>query len=81
MIKLEDHDYLRQKQRIHVFRFEENWTKDPKCEDVVRRNWFGVDTNCIDKLSNVKDVDSEFEEYKTNEIRKEINRGGKLVKK
>lgn len=49
-ITLEDHDHLRQKKRMHVFRLEENWTKDPRCEEVVRGNWFGNSRNCIDTL-------------------------------
>lgn len=61
------HSFL--KKRIHLFRFEECWTKDSKCEDLVRRIWSNGNPPCEEKLANLQALDAEFKEYRTKEIR------------
>lgn len=80
MINLEDHEHLRKKKRIHIFKFEENWTKDSRCEEIVRRNWAGDSDHCQDKLMGIQAMDSEFEEYRISEIKKELNMVEQLLK-
>lgn len=36
-INLEDHAQVSIRKRPHLFRFEECWAKEPRCEDIVRR--------------------------------------------
>lgn len=62
LMKLEDHDQMNKKKRVHVFRFEENWTKDPKCEDIVRRNWSGGSRACVDKLAGRIELERELDD-------------------
>lgn len=46
----------------------------------MRRNWTAGGRVCADKLLGVKLVDSEFEEYITIEIKKEITKMESLLK-
>lgn len=60
------------KRKQHLFRFEECWLKDERCEAKVRNVWERVNLQCIEKLAALKVLDREFEEYRSGCIRKEI---------
>ncbi|CAJ2652835.1 unnamed protein product [Trifolium pratense] len=72
MILLENHEHLNKKKRIKVFRFEQVWTKDNKCEDEVRQAWRGAGSMCVSKLGSMKQLDNVFEDYQIGNVRKEI---------
>jgi hypothetical protein len=67
------------KKRVHLFRFEEVWTKDKKCEDEVRQMWNGAGSCCTNKVNAMKSLDTVFNDYQINEVKKEIkNLEGKM---
>jgi hypothetical protein len=72
LVLLEAHDYGVKKKRIHLFRFEEVWTKDNRCEELIARSWRSTGGNCISKLSSIQSLDADFEDYQIGNIRKEI---------
>lgn len=57
------------KRRPHLFRFEEVWTKDPRCESLVKQIWKGV-----------QDLNIVFKEYRTGSVAKELKRIEALLK-
>ncbi|CAJ2638124.1 unnamed protein product [Trifolium pratense] len=72
MILLENHESLYKKKRHKLFRFEQVWTKDDRCEDEVRRVWHKAETMCVAKLGSIKQLDKVFEDYQISNVRKEI---------
>ncbi|KAK2435568.1 hypothetical protein QL285_020615 [Trifolium repens] len=72
LIVLEAHHYSRRKKRVHLFRFEECWTKDTRCVEEVRRQWTSSGPRIEEKLGAMSALDKFFEEYRTYTIRKEI---------
>lgn len=65
---------------MHLFRFEDCWAKDGRCEDKVKRIWGSNNLPCEDKLGALKSFDAEFKEYRTSEVRKEILRTEEMLK-
>jgi ribonuclease HI len=72
MILLENHDYLQKKKRVKMFRFEQVWTQDPRCDDEVRQAWCGGAALCETKLRSMSRLDKVFEDYQIGNVRKEI---------
>lgn len=62
------------RRRPHLFRFEECWAKEPRCEDLMKRIWNNSNQNCEARLASLQALDGEFKELRTNEVRKEIIR-------
>lgn len=73
-IILEDHNQVAARKRIHLFRFEEGWANEPRCEDLVRRIWNNSNLHREGRLASFQSLDEEFKELRTNEVRKEIIR-------
>lgn len=71
-ICLEVQSQPNEKKKQHLFRFEECWTMDGKCEDMIKKIWQARNLNCEAKIGALKSVDDGFKEYGTNEVRKEI---------
>lgn len=61
-------------QRKRIFRFEESWTKETKCEDLVRQNWGRCSFPCAQKLDSMKHLGFAFSEHNLGEMKKEISR-------
>jgi hypothetical protein len=72
LILLDNHEGSLKKKRQRLFRFEQVWTKDDRCEDEVRRTWCGAETRCVSKLGAMKQLDNVFEDYPISSMRKEI---------
>lgn len=53
LFELEARSNEYQKKRNHIFRFEEAWSKDERCEDLIKEAWFRSPTHCIRKLQSV----------------------------
>lgn len=79
-ITLDAQPQVRQRKRKHLFLFEECWANDDRCEDMVRRVWSGSNLHCEARLGTIQALDKEFEDYRTSEIRKEINKIEGLLK-
>jgi hypothetical protein len=79
-ISLEDMSFENHKKRVHVFRFEECWTKDERCEELVQDVWRRSRDGFISKIEGIQILDSEFKEYRSNELRKEIVKTELLLK-
>jgi hypothetical protein len=71
-ISLEDVSYGNTKWKVHLFRFEECWAKDERCDSLVQSMWSGSRSNRVSKIESIQSLDNEFAEYRTNEIRKKI---------
>ncbi|KAK2422548.1 hypothetical protein QL285_033075 [Trifolium repens] len=80
LVVLEAQHYSRRKKRVHLFRFEESWTKDTRCVDEVRRQWTNSRPHVEAKLGAMSALDKFFEEYRTGTIRKEITKIEKELK-
>ncbi|MCI22919.1 hypothetical protein A2U01_0044097, partial [Trifolium medium] len=57
---------------VYVFRFEEVWSKNDRCENLIQQNWARTGGNFEDKLESMKCLDLEFKELRTNLVKKEI---------
>lgn len=69
-----------QQRRVHLFRFEEAWAKDGRCEDLIKEAWRRSPNHCTGKLQAIQTIDETFKEYRTGVVRKEIKRIEELVK-
>jgi hypothetical protein len=69
-ISLEDMSFENHKKRVHVFRFEECWTKDERYEELVHDVWRRSRASCISKIKGIQILDSELKGIKNK--RKEI---------
>lgn len=72
MVQLEVDPDARDRRRKHIFRFEECWSKDGRCEDLIKQHWLTYDSQWVVKAEAIKALDSDFKEYRVSEIRKEI---------
>jgi hypothetical protein len=45
-----EHQDPSKKKRVHLFRFEEVWTKDKNCEEEVRNSWINTGGQCVNKI-------------------------------
>lgn len=70
LVHLDYPSLSRGKKRQRLFRFEECWKKDDRCEDMVRKAWARENLQCIEKLGALKVLDREVEEYRIESIRK-----------
>lgn len=71
---------IRKKKRKKIFRFEECWAKDSRCDEVVKRRWTNGHVSCYDKLAAQKSLDLEFDDFTTGNTKKEILRIEKILK-
>ncbi|XP_058724620.1 uncharacterized protein LOC131596076 [Vicia villosa] len=62
------------KKRRYIFRFEEVWSRDPKCEEYVNRIWNNPSTRGHHKLAAMKKLEVVFKDYKLGSTSKEIHR-------
>lgn len=79
MIQLEINMNAQNRRKVRVFRFEESWTKDEKCEEAISRCWNSGMGSCPRKIEAIKQLDSVFEEYRVSSTRKEIIRVEKFL--
>lgn len=59
---------------VHVFRFEEVWAEDPKCNEAVRNLWVSSGANTVNKLKAMQNLDNTFKEYMVGNLCKDIKR-------
>lgn len=78
-ITLEDVSAGKDRKKVHVFRFEESWYKENRCEQLVQSAWCRNRGNITSKLDSIKSLDNEFVDHKTTEVRKEIVRIEKML--
>lgn len=69
-----EHITRRDTRRKRIFRFEESWTKETKCEDLVRQNWGRSSFPCAQKLDSIKHLGAAFGDHNLGEISKDIAR-------
>lgn len=67
------------KKRRKIFRFEECWSKDRRCEDAIKRRWRSRYGSCIANIDGLKSMGLEFEEFTASNTRKEILRVEKIL--
>ncbi|GAU51235.1 hypothetical protein TSUD_412370 [Trifolium subterraneum] len=72
MVLLEADEYMVRKKRTHLFCFEECWTKDARCEELIGRSWRNTSGTCHEKIKALQKLDVDFEDYQIGNIRKEI---------
>ncbi|GAU21788.1 hypothetical protein TSUD_329120, partial [Trifolium subterraneum] len=62
------------RRRRRLFRFEESWTKDAQCEELIRRNWGHSTLSCSKKLESLNSLGNAFEDHNLGKIKKGIFR-------
>jgi hypothetical protein len=62
------------RRRKRLFRFEESWTKEDRCEELIRHNWNHRAVSCAKKLEGLKGLGSEFGDHNLGKIKKELTR-------
>ncbi|WJX27814.1 hypothetical protein P8452_16597 [Trifolium repens] len=67
------------RKRKKLFRFEESWTKESSCEDVIRRYWSNSDLTCTTKLESLQSIGASFGEHNLGRIKKDIIKIEKLL--
>ncbi|XP_058757744.1 uncharacterized protein LOC131630999 [Vicia villosa] len=67
--------------RKYLFIFEEAWSKDPHCEELVKRCWREPMSNVRPKLNALQGLQVRFKEYRTGAISKETKRVEGLMQK
>ncbi|XP_058774618.1 uncharacterized protein LOC131648901 [Vicia villosa] len=66
--------------KSYLFRFEEAWSKESKCGEVIHRLWHRHSRSIHHRIRAMQELQHEFESMRTNTIRKEILRLEKLIK-
>ncbi|XP_058758387.1 uncharacterized protein LOC131631620 [Vicia villosa] len=62
------------RRRVHLFRFEEAWSKDKKCEDSVREVWNSAPGSGVSKIAGLQRIEDHFKEYRISGLKKELRR-------
>ncbi|XP_058757456.1 uncharacterized protein LOC131630719 [Vicia villosa] len=62
------------RKRPYLFRFEEVWSKDPRCERFVDQIWNEPSSRGLNKFDRIQNLDAMFKEYRRGEISKELRR-------
>lgn len=68
------------RRKTRLFRFEESWTHEEKCEDMIRRCWAKPSRNCVTKLWGLQVIDKVFEEHNLGCIKKDISKLERMLK-
>lgn len=79
-ICLEFQGHHSRKEKHHIFRFEECWAKDDRCEDMIKKLWQENSLHCEAKLQALRSLDEGFKEYRTSEVRRNILKTEALLK-
>ncbi|CAI8601294.1 unnamed protein product [Vicia faba] len=66
--------------RKFIFHFEEVWSKDTRCKELVRKNWSGVSIGFNQKIKALKSLQLEFKEYRTSYIARDVKRVEEFLK-
>jgi exonuclease III/ribonuclease HI len=67
------------RRRKRLFRFEESWSKDSKCEDLIRQNWNNSPGTCLEKIGKLKHLGTAFDDHDLGKIKKELGRIERLL--
>lgn len=68
------------RKQSHIFRFEEVWSKDPKCENIVGQLWNGQANRGHNNLKAMQGIEDFFKEYKIGTMTQEIKKIENLLK-
>jgi hypothetical protein len=74
LINLEAPTQWNTRRRRRPFRFEESWTKESYCEEIIQRNWNVGLNSCTKKLEVMKGLGSNFEDHNLGTIKKDLAR-------
>lgn len=80
LIHLEAPQQSEKMRRKKLFRFEESWCSDGRCEDIIRHCWTSQNRSCRSKLDGIQVIGKEFEEHNLGNIKKEIIRLERILK-
>lgn len=64
----------RKKRRRYIFRLEEAWSKDNRCDKVVHDLWKNQLVQVPNKLATMQEMGNFFKEYRVGEINTELKR-------
>ncbi|KAK2424153.1 hypothetical protein QL285_034543 [Trifolium repens] len=79
IITLEAPSQQEQRRRKRIFRFEESWTGNARCESLIKACWSHANTSCSAKLNNLQNLGKELGDHTVGSIRKEIVRIEKIL--
>jgi hypothetical protein len=60
------------RRRRRLFRFEESWTKEAQCEELIRNNWNYSSLSCLSKLESLQSLGNAFGDHNLGLIKKEL---------
>ncbi|CAI8619415.1 unnamed protein product [Vicia faba] len=66
--------------RRRIFRFEDVWSRDDRCEELVRKNLEGPTDHGYNKVISICTLGDVFKEYMTGVVKAEIKRVEELLK-
>lgn len=79
-IDLKAESMQKERKKRYQFKFEENWSWDLKCGEVINRICKASLRHTVAKLAEMKSLSDHFREYRTRAVRKELNRIETLLK-
>lgn len=71
-ISLENHCNNTPRRRTKIFRFEESWSKEGRCEALVAQCWNRSVGSCKRKIDSIQLMSGEFEDHNLGKIKKEL---------
>ncbi|KAI5426912.1 hypothetical protein KIW84_032373 [Lathyrus oleraceus] len=66
--------------KVHLFRFEEVWLKDPRCDSFVRQLWNESAPMFNQRIKSIQSLQHTFKDLRTEEAVKELKRVESLIK-
>lgn len=63
-----------ERKRKHIFRFEEAWSRDPRCEGRIHQLWNKCHMQVTNKCYVMQSLEERFKEYRVKAINQELRR-------
>lgn len=68
------------RKHVHLFKFEEVWSRDPRCGDLLGKLWNETGARGHQKMKEIQKIEDSSREYKVGAMSKEIKRIETLLK-
>lgn len=68
------------KNKVLLFSFEEVWTKEKRCEDLIKKMWLDETNHNVNKLFANQAIENSFRELRPRAFRDKLKRLKDLLK-
>lgn len=68
------------KNKVLIFRFEEVWTKEKRCEDLIKKIWLDETNHGVNKLFAIQAIENSLRELRPGDFRAKFKRLKDLLK-